>query len=502
MFCCAQEAGAVASDSCSEAISASMQETYRLLQDHQSSPDGAAQAMEHNALTRKTSSFDFATSQRRPMICTAAVVESEQFKQFIGMIISLSLVVLAGETDYDDWAVWQKVDTIILLIFIVEMGLKVQHKGLYNFFMGVDRFWNYLECIIVFFGLLEMVLWLCSRFTSSVPEYPNLRLTRLLRLVRLFRLVKPLNSLVTAYRTMLETFTIVFTVLFLLLLVGGIFCTYLLGHGESLDMEDELVQANFKDIELYFRDLPTSMFTLFQVCTLDNWIDIAQPVISCDVRWQIFFIIFIPIASWTMISIMAAVASESVVESAMGRAEAQKKDEEDMRRSFLSFLREAFVQADADGNGLLDKEEFLDLIHKDEVIERMKMAGESSLSPEDLLSVWDSLDSNGVGELTIDEFVSGFALLSEGLSAKHIATFDYALQKASVKVLKRIETLTDSMTELRSRNDRLLTDLQKASLRRKQFEQQFSLWRTWALQQSPGLEMRAALEKLDEAPMN
>merc|ERR1719220_1751 len=132
---------------------------------------------------------------------------------------------------------------------------------------------------------------------------------------------------------------------------------------------------------------------------------------------------------------------------------------------------------------------------------KMGVPGErGALSPEEMMSVWDSLDSNRTGELTIDEFVHGFAMLSEGLSAKHIATFDYALQKASVKVLKRINTLTISMTELRSRNTQSLADLRQHSKRRKRFAKQFWLWRTWALQQGPTSEMRAALEKLEEPP--
>jgi len=83
----------------------------------------------------------------------------------------------------------------------------------------------------------------------------------------------------------------------------------------------------------HFRDIPTTMFSLFQVTTLDNWIDIAQPAIELDSRWQGFFVVFICIASWTMISILTAVASENVVESAMGREEGQKKAAADRNSS-------------------------------------------------------------------------------------------------------------------------------------------------------------------------
>lgn len=423
------------------------------------------------------------------------VVEDEWFKQFIAIVIFASLVIMAGETDYKDLAIWLTLDVIILLIFIVEILLKLAYRGLKEMFTGSDRFWNMLEWLVIFLGIVELILWLCFKVNPS-----NMRLTRLVRLLRFFRLVKPLTDLATAYKSMLESFCVVLVVLFCLLLVCGIFCTYMLGQGEGLDMDDIVTQEQFPDIHIHFKDLPTSMFTLFQVCTLDNWIDIAQPAITVNVWWRSFFIVFIPIASWTMISILAAVASENVVESAMGRAEALKKEEEEMRKEFLSFLRQAFDEADEDGNGLLDKEEFMALIHKEEVIERMKSGQSSSLTPEDLLNVWDSLDSNKTGELTIDDFVDGFAMLSEGPSAKHIATFDYALQKDSVKVLDRIETLTKNVQELKQRNTTLIGDIRKQAHRRRKVAKQFWLWRTWVLQQSLNPELRAELEKLEEPP--
>lgn len=487
-----------------------MHSSYRLLPEHGGS---GGEEIACDGVYRQSSRASGLTPPGRQSLKTAsweirfrrcmATIDTDGFKHFIAAVIFASLVVLAGETDYEEWGVWPKLDAVILFIFFVEVVLHMLNLGIVSYFLGGGRFWNVLEFVIVFLGIMEVCLWLFSSIDQNSPMLHNLRLTRLLRLLRLFRLVKPLMSLATAYKTMLESFAVVFTVLFILLLVNGIFCTSMLGHGGGLDFDDPLVQKNLPDIQFYFRDLFTSMFSLFQVCTLDNWIDIAQPVLNVDIRWRFFFIFFIPIGSWTMISILAAVASESVVESAMGRAENQKKEEEEIRKAMTNSLREAFLEADSDGNGLLDKEEFISLIHKDEVIDKIRGGSSEStgsFSPEEMMSVWDSLDSNRTGELTIDEFVSGFALLSEGLAAKHIATFDYNLQKACLKVLKRIELLNESMIELRSRNTQLLSDLRQQVSRRKKFEMQFRLWRTYALQQSPNAEIRAALEQLEEPP--
>jgi len=289
-------------------------------------------------------------------------------------------------------------------------------------------------------------------------------------------------ALLNAFRAMMESFGVVLGVLVLWILACAIVCTQMLGHGSGTDQNSERMKELQPLFQKHFRDIPTTMFSLFQVTTLDNWIDIAQPAIELDSRWQGFFVVFICIASWTMISILTAVASENVVESAMGREEGQKKAAAEAQKQFLSFLRDAFVQADADGNGLLDKEEFEGLINQEDVIAKMRAS--SSLSPDDLMQAWDTLDVNRVGELTIDEFVAGFAMMNEGLSTKHIASFDYALQRSAFDFLKRVTRLSEGMMSVRTQNEELLEHLRRDAKREQKLAQQMWAWRTQALEKA------------------
>merc|ERR1712137_885888 len=97
-------------------------------------------------------------------------------------------------------------------------------------------------------------------------------------------------------------------------------------------------------------------------------------------------------------------------------------------KSFISFLRDAFLDADADGNGVLDLEEFNGLVEKDFVYKRMKELG-IQLSHDELLKAFELLDVDDSGELTIDEFVEGLGYMQEGLATKHIVNVDYSLKR-------------------------------------------------------------------------
>lgn len=290
------------------------------------------------------------------------LIEDEQFQCFMGGVIIVNILVLAGETDYPDLWIWTICNGFILALFTAEVLVKMWRYGFDAYFSGASIAWNVLDAAIVFLGMVELLLAALtggagSSCYSSVLRI--VRLLRLLRLLRLFRVVKQLMALATAFQSMMASFAVVFAVLFLLLLVSSMLCTQCLGNATEFvsDTGEEEREELVRDIQVHFKDIPTTMFSLFQVTTLDNWIDIAKPAIMVDMRWQGFFVLFICAASWTMISILTAVASESVVESAMGREEAMQKEEQQMQKKFFDFLRKAFLEADADGNGLLDRED-------------------------------------------------------------------------------------------------------------------------------------------------
>merc|ERR1739848_183603 len=133
-----------------------------------------------------------------------------------------------------------------------------------------------------------------------------------------------------------------------------------------------------------------------------------------------------------------------MIEATASRKEEHAKLLEHKHRRFITFLRDAFLDADIDGNGMLDMDEFKDMMQNDEVHIQMKELG-VQMSHDELMELFNLLDVDDSGELSIDEFVDGLGYLQEGLSTKHIVNVDYSLKRVEKRVETGIETVTDLM---------------------------------------------------------
>lgn len=419
----------------------------------------------------------------------SAFVEGDRFQAFIAVVILLNVVVLWGETDAPGLLIWTICDHLFLVIFIAEMALKLLHHKPAAYFSGAERSWAFLDVTIIFFGIGD--LWLgplilptSSRGGVYASCLRIMRLMRLLRLLRVFKIFGELRRFLEAILGMGTQFIWIFMVLALFLVCTAIITTHLLGHGEALGsrhyLETEHADA-FQRITTCFGDVATSIFTLFQLTTTDNWDEIAFPIISVDTRWRLFFYGFIVFASWTMISVLTAVASNSMIEATSDRKEKELEELERNHLMFIEFLRETFVEADTDGNEMLDKEEFAALMEKDFVHQRMKELG-VHLTEEELFQAWDMLDVDESGELTIDEFVTGLSYLQESLATKHIVNADYSLKRAHVRIEHRMEKIRGLMTEVMMQNEEILQKLKSQDHPHRQQQVSLFLWQQWALQ--------------------
>jgi len=268
-------------------------------------------------------------------------------------------------------------------------------------------------------------------------------LSRLLRLYRIVRMHPRFYDFVRLLMTMLSTFVWILSIIFLFAFVQSIVLTRILGHG-LLVHEDPKISGQ---IQALFHDIPTSLFTLFQLVTVDDWSRIATPVIELDIGWRLFFIAFITFMSWTMLSLLTAVASETMLTDSKGKKNEEVILAEVQRQGFTTFICGEFIRADVDSNGLLDKDEFIGLMSQPSMIVEMQAQG-VDLKVRDLSQTWDTFDVDDSGELTIDELVDGFSYLMEDLGTKHVATVQYALKRFQRKMEVKSDDASDSLRSI------------------------------------------------------
>ncbi len=181
------------------------------------------------------------------------VTESAIFKYGILLTIISSAILTGLETysgiliNYEQ--IFLKLDRIIILIFTIEIILKLlaQGKNPKQYFRDP---WNIFDFIIVILCYLPSDL----RFVSM------LRIVRLLRVLRLISVLPKLQLLVNTLIKSLPSISYVIILLTLLFYIYAVAGCFIFGQNDPI----------------HFGSLHVAMLTLFSVVTLEGWVEILK----------------------------------------------------------------------------------------------------------------------------------------------------------------------------------------------------------------------------------
>jgi voltage-gated sodium channel len=213
-------------------------------------------------------------------------IESAPVQRFIIAVIIINAVTLGLETSPGLMAGWgwllHTLDRVALAIFVVEIGLK-----LYAFRLGFFRAaWNVFDFLVVAIALVP----------ASGP-LAVLRALRVLRVLRLVSTVPRLRFVVEALLAAIPGITSIAGLMLLLFYIFAVMATSLFGP----------------DFPEWFGSIGASMYTLFQVMTLESWsMGIVRPVMAEHPAAWAFFVPFILIATFTMLNLFIGVIVDTM----------------------------------------------------------------------------------------------------------------------------------------------------------------------------------------------
>jgi voltage-gated sodium channel len=230
-------------------------------------------------------------------------VESRWFQNFIITIILINGAVLGIQTieglTPSSMLILDMVDKICLTIFVVELSMKLIIYRT-SFF---KRGWNIFDLIIV--GI------------SLIPASGQLSILRALRILRLLRLITTVDSIRRVVSGMLIAIPGVGSVGALLLIffyIGAVISTTLFG--------DLFPQ--------WFGNLGRSMYSLFQIMTLESWsMGIVRPVMEAFPYAWIFFIPFIMVTTFMVLNLFIGIIVDAI-------ATVKEQDNVDRQHQFSS----------------------------------------------------------------------------------------------------------------------------------------------------------------------
>jgi voltage-gated sodium channel len=210
-----------------------------------------------------------------------AFLDSARVQQFIIGLIVINAVLMGLETSPALMAQYGSTllafDRAILVVFVLEIALRLYvHRA--AFFRDP---WSLFDFAVVGIALIP----------ASGP-FAVLRALRVLRVLRMLTMVPSMRRVVGALLSAIPGLSSIALVLLLVFYVFAVIATHLFG-------------ADFPD---WFGHLGRSLYTLFQIMTLESWsMGIARPVMEVAPFAWIFFIIFILFATFTMLNLFIAI---------------------------------------------------------------------------------------------------------------------------------------------------------------------------------------------------
>lgn len=233
--------------------------------------------------------------------------------------------------------------------------------------------WFKFDGLLVFFMIFET--WIAPLFfrggSDSLGNASILRMLRLLRLTRMVRIMRSVSELVTLLKGMVIAGKSVSYTLLLLLIFMYIF---------SIIFKS---QVDGSKAQKYFDSILQSMWTLLlHGCLLDDISIIADVLLEDNILLAAVFIIFVLLASLMVLNMLIGVLCAVV--TAVAAAEKEKVLVNYVKTKLMGVLE----KMDEDGNGLISKKEFDQLVNEPDAI---KALNELGLDVPNLISLADHL---------------------------------------------------------------------------------------------------------------
>jgi len=231
-----------------------------------------------------------------------ALLEHRLFDRIIVSLIVLNAISLGLETSplavsrFGDWL--RAFGQAVVAVFAAELGLRL---AVYRRRFFHDP-WRVFDLAVVGVALLP-----------GGGAFTVIRALRVLRVLRLVSMVPAMRGVVSALLTALRGMAWIIGLMALVLYVSAVMATKLFGAAAPE----------------FFGSLGRSLFTLFQIMTVEGWPEIARGVMTQVPFAWLFFVIYLLVATFMVLNLFIAVVVNAmqaqVTEDLKGDGEAHTK---------------------------------------------------------------------------------------------------------------------------------------------------------------------------------
>ena len=238
------------------------------------------------------------------------IIENNYFGIFITIVIIINAITLGLETSPEIKAefgvILSLIDKIALTIFTIELITKILVYKLRFFKDG----WNVFDFLIVAVSLIP----------ASGP-FSVLRAFRIFRTLRLLSIVPSMKRIIQAIFISIPGILSVGTIIILIFYISSVLTTTFFGE-------------RFYE---WFGTIGNSMYTLFQIMTLESWsMGIVRPVMKEFPLAWLFFVPFILVTTFAILNLFIGIIVDAMQQISKDGSHEEKKSELDLQKKIIS----------------------------------------------------------------------------------------------------------------------------------------------------------------------
>ena len=238
------------------------------------------------------------------------IIENKYFVTFITIVIIINAITLGLETSPKIKAQFgiflSLIDKVALTIFTIELITKIVVYKLRFFKDG----WNIFDFLIVAVSLIP----------ASGP-FSVLRAFRIFRTLRLLSIVPSMKRIIQAIFISIPGILSVGTIIILIFYISSVLTTTFFGE-------------RFYE---WFGTIGNSMYTLFQIMTLESWsMGIVRPVMKEFPLAWLFFVPFILVTTFAILNLFIGIIVDAMQQISKDGSQEEKKTEIDLQKKIIS----------------------------------------------------------------------------------------------------------------------------------------------------------------------
>lgn len=365
---------------------------------------------------------DKAKAARRPKI---PLIDQLWFNVFVSVTAFMNAFIIGLEQELSDSdggisdrLMWYMVELCFAGVFTVEILLRISCLRV-RFLFDI---WNVCDTIIVGLCVVDALILQPAKAGGKLRLLTTLRVLRTIRLVRLVRMYKSFRELwllVGGLVNSIKALAWICMILMLIIYVCSIVTTTEIGHNDDVYGNGPSYDGLVWPYKEYFGSVFKSMFTLFQVVTLDGWCDdIVRHIMYFQPMLAILFVGFLVLTAFGLMNVVIGVIVENTLSGAAVADEAVQKQTSLTRTKALDQLEVMLELSDTNRTGSISLQE-LQAAAQSRVVQKQFEA--LDVKQTEVEQLFELLDYERRGKVELKKFIDSCRELIGGQRRRDIA---------------------------------------------------------------------------------